>query len=41
MNPMSNPAAVLPARDAEGYLIEPGDWNEDIARVLPAKRVSR
>jgi tRNA 2-thiouridine synthesizing protein E len=34
MNPMSNPAAVLPERDAEGYLIEPGDWNEDIAREL-------
>jgi len=24
----------LPERDAEGYLIEPGDWNEDIARAL-------
>ena len=34
MNQMSNPAAVLPERDAEGYLIEPGDWNEDIAREL-------
>lgn len=24
----------LPERDAEGYLIEPGDWNEDVARAL-------
>jgi tRNA 2-thiouridine synthesizing protein E len=25
---------VMPERDAEGYLIEPGDWNEDVARAL-------
>ncbi len=24
----------MPQRDAEGYLIEPGDWSEDVARVL-------
>ncbi|MCL5060136.1 MAG: TusE/DsrC/DsvC family sulfur relay protein [Candidatus Thermoplasmatota archaeon] len=24
----------LPERDAEGYLIEPGDWNEEVARAL-------
>ncbi len=24
----------LPELDAEGYLVEPADWNEDIARVL-------
>jgi tRNA 2-thiouridine synthesizing protein E len=24
----------MPQRDAEGYLIEPGDWNEEVARVL-------
>jgi len=24
----------LPERDAEGYLIEPGDWNEDVANAL-------
>jgi tRNA 2-thiouridine synthesizing protein E len=24
----------MPALDAEGYLVEPADWNEDIARVL-------
>lgn len=23
-----------PERDAEGYLVEPGDWTEDLARVL-------
>ena len=27
-------ATELPERDAEGYLIEPGDWNEDVAHVL-------
>ena len=26
--------STLPERDAEGYLIEPGDWNEDVARAL-------
>jgi tRNA 2-thiouridine synthesizing protein E len=25
---------TLPERDAEGYLIEPGDWSEDVARAL-------
>ena len=24
----------MPERDAEGYLVEPGDWNEDVARAL-------
>lgn len=24
----------LPERDAEGYLSEPADWNEDVARAL-------
>ncbi|HBU29318.1 MAG TPA: sulfite reductase subunit gamma, partial [Thiobacillus sp.] len=24
----------MPELDAEGYLIEPADWNEDIARAL-------
>ena len=24
----------LPERDAEGYLVDPGDWNEDIAGTL-------
>jgi tRNA 2-thiouridine synthesizing protein E len=28
---------VLPARDAEGYLVEPADWNEDVARTLAAE----
>jgi tRNA 2-thiouridine synthesizing protein E len=27
-------AALLPERDAEGYLIEPGDWDEDVAKLL-------
>ncbi len=25
---------ALPERDAEGYLIEPGEWNEDVAMAL-------
>lgn len=28
---------TLPERDTEGYLIEPGDWNENIAEVLAAE----
>lgn len=24
----------MPARDAEGYLVEPADWNETVARTL-------
>lgn len=28
---------VLPERDGEGYLIEPGDWNDDVARALAAE----
>ena len=30
----------LPERDAEGYLTDPGDWNEDVARPWPRKRRS-
>ena len=32
MNAMTE--TVMPERDAEGYLVELGDWNEDVARVL-------
>ena len=24
----------MPERDAEGYLVDPGDWNEDMAKLL-------
>lgn len=24
----------MPEQDAEGYLVEPSDWNENVARVL-------
>jgi len=34
MEQIADFALLLPERDAEGYLVEPGDWNEDIARVL-------
>lgn len=26
-----------PERDAEGYLVDPGDWNEDVAQALAAE----
>jgi TusE/DsrC/DsvC family sulfur relay protein len=28
---------ALPALDGEGYLIDPSDWNEEIARSLAAR----
>jgi tRNA 2-thiouridine synthesizing protein E len=37
MNQATDLAMLLPARDEEGYLIEPGDWNEDIAAILAAE----
>jgi len=27
-------AIDMPERDAEGYLVDPNDWNEDVAQVL-------
>jgi len=27
-------AKLMPERDVEGYLVDPGDWNEDVARML-------
>ena len=34
MNTAQNAMPTTPRRDAEGYLIDPEDWNEDIARDL-------
>ncbi|MDO9465832.1 MAG: TusE/DsrC/DsvC family sulfur relay protein, partial [Thiobacillus sp.] len=34
MNQPSDLTAVMPERDAEGYLVEPENWNEDIAQAL-------
>ena len=34
MNQATYLAALMPERDAEGYLIEPGDWNEELAKIL-------
>ena len=34
MEAMTENMTVMPERDAEGYLIEPNDWNETIAEVL-------
>ncbi|MBI1284537.1 MAG: TusE/DsrC/DsvC family sulfur relay protein [Thiobacillus sp.] len=34
MKQTTDSAALLPERDAEGYLVEPGDWDEDVARAL-------
>jgi tRNA 2-thiouridine synthesizing protein E len=27
-------AALMPERDAEGYLVDPADWNEEVAAAL-------
>lgn len=32
--PPMQPAEAMPARDAEGYLVEPGEWNEHVARWI-------
>jgi tRNA 2-thiouridine synthesizing protein E len=37
MNQAPDLATLLPERDAEGYLIEPGDWDEDVAQALAAE----
>ncbi|MDO9385553.1 MAG: TusE/DsrC/DsvC family sulfur relay protein [Thiobacillus sp.] len=34
MNQTPDLAALMPERDAEGYLIEPTDWNEEVAQAL-------
>jgi len=34
MNQATAPVVSMPERDAEGYLVEPGDWNEELAQVL-------
>ncbi|MBS1185366.1 MAG: putative sulfite reductase, partial [Proteobacteria bacterium] len=34
MNQPTDLAALMPERDAEGYLVEPNDWNEEVAKVL-------
>ena len=34
MEAMTENMIAMPERDAEGYLIEPGDWNEAVAEVL-------
>jgi len=34
MNQATDLAALMPERDAEGYLVEPGDWNEELAKIL-------
>jgi tRNA 2-thiouridine synthesizing protein E len=34
MNAINEAVTAMPERDGEGYLIEPGDWNEAIAEAL-------
>ena len=34
LNQATDLAALMPERDAEGYLVEPGNWNEELAHVL-------
>lgn len=32
--PLQSTAGALPATDDEGYLIDPDDWNDDVAEAL-------
>ena len=34
MNQTPDLAALMPERDAEGYLVEPENWSEDVAQAL-------
>ena len=34
MEQIADFALLLPERDAEGYLVDPGDWNEEVAVAL-------
>lgn len=34
MEQATAPGALMPVRDAEGYLVEPSDWNESVALTL-------
>ena len=34
MDQLSDTITEMPERDAEGYLVEPDDWNEAIAGIL-------
>lgn len=33
-----NTCSELPARDAEGYLVEPGEWDEAVAECLAGEQ---
>lgn len=37
MNAPASLNTLMPERDAEGYLVEPADWNEEIAKTLAAE----
>ena len=34
MEQITDVSALMSERDAEGYLVDPADWNEDVAQVL-------
>ena len=34
MTEIIHATSLMPERDAEGYLVEPGDWNEEVAQLL-------
>ncbi len=36
MPPETSPATALPDLDVEGYLLDPADWDEDVAVALAA-----
>jgi tRNA 2-thiouridine synthesizing protein E len=37
MNAPTPMNTLMPQRDGEGYLVEPADWNEEIAQTLAAE----
>jgi len=34
MEQITDVSTLMPERDAEGYLVDPANWNEDVAQVL-------
>lgn len=36
MNTATDFSRLMPMRDEEGYLLDPADWNEDVATALAA-----
>lgn len=37
MNAPATLSTLMPERDAEGYLVDPAEWNEDVAAAIAAE----